>query len=428
MSRRFKWMNLLLISILLVGVLGACSSESSSTSNAEGKKTLRLLTPIFEGSDGKDILEGEIIPKFNEEYPDVNVEVEYTTYAKLNEKLTTGMVGGTMPDVLMMGVGWIEGFAKENQLKSLSEFDTDVDSLSATYNEKVLQAGVYKDELYAIPIMLDARLGVYSKKMFEEAGLDPKHPPENWDELREYAKKLTKRDSNGNLEVAGVDLLSYDHRQIWLPFLWQNGGKLFDEEGNAAFNSTEGVEALTFYTNLVNKDKVTDVGFETGTDASLIGSGMAAMAMAHNNIWTNIEQQNPEALEDIEFFVMEEEQKAMFYGGTLATISESTEYPEEAFALLTHLTGEEASLLANEQRGNVPARMDLLDSEYVQNNKGVKFAMENLEYAYPEGGVPEWLEIRSKFTEEIEQALYKEKTPKEALSDLEGYAEQAKGR
>lgn len=118
----------------------------------------------------------------------------------------------------------------------------------------------------------------------------------------------------------------------------------------------------------------------------------------------------------------------MFQGGTLATASAHSQHPGAAKALVEFLAEPEPALAANEQRGNVPALRSLLDSDYVEDNPAVQYAMENMDAAHSEGGVPAWLEIRDEFKTAVESALLEEKTPQEALDDLAEDAEDAIAR
>ncbi|WP_276314572.1 extracellular solute-binding protein [Streptomyces sp. AcE210] len=116
----------LLLTALGAGTAAAvtgCGTGSSSGGSAGGpaEGEISLLTPIFEGSDGKKLLEQEILGGFREKHPDVKVNVDYTTYTQLNEKITTALAGGLLPDVLMMGVGWIPPFAAKKVLAPLPE-------------------------------------------------------------------------------------------------------------------------------------------------------------------------------------------------------------------------------------------------------------------------------------------------------------------
>ena len=43
----------------------------------------------------------------------------------------------------------------------------------------------------------------YNKSLFEKAGLDPHNPPTTFEDFIEVARKLTIKDSAGNVEQAG---------------------------------------------------------------------------------------------------------------------------------------------------------------------------------------------------------------------------------
>ncbi|GAA1946797.1 ABC transporter substrate-binding protein [Microbacterium aquimaris] len=409
--------------------LAACTGSSDDAAGdvdpdaVSGEIT--LLTPIFEGSPGQALLEDELLPLFYEEYPNVSVEVDYTTYGNLNEKLTTSVASGLVPDVMLMGVGWIEGFADKGVLAELGELGLTEDLLKETYDDEIVEAGMWEDGVYAVPIMLDTRFGVARMDILEEAGYDA--PPSSWDELVEIAEATTVRADNGSLERAGFDMLSLDARQAFEVMLFSAGGDLFDEDvTEATFNDEAGVAALGLMTDLINEYEVEDIGFTSTDDiVNPLINGRAAMGIAHNNLWTQALEADPEALEHMEPFLIEGTEPGMFFGGTLATVSNSSQSPEAARALLEFLSSPEAALAANEQRGNVPALTELLESDYVQSNRFVQFALENLEYAKREGGPSEWLEVRGDFAPAVEAALLEQKTPQEALDDLAALVDNA---
>jgi multiple sugar transport system substrate-binding protein len=406
-------------------------SETRSNQDGDGSEVsgeITLLTPIYEGAEGKRLLEEELLPQFYEQHPDVKVTVDYTDYGSLNEKLTTAVASGLVPDVMMMGVGWIEAFASNGVLADLGDHGITVDELSADFTPEILEGGVWNGGLYAVPIMLDTRFGIARKDILAEAGFT--EPPSSWEELREYAIELTERSANGELERAGFDLLSMDLRQMYEVFLFSNGGALFnDDYTEPAFNSPEGVEALQFLVDLIRTDQVEDIGFSsTEIDVHPLLNGRAAMAVGHNNLWVQLQEAAPEIADELIPFTIDEAQPGMFFGGTLATVSANSAHPDAAAALVEFLSSPDAALAANEQRGNVPARTELLDTEYVQENPLVQYAMENLDVAQREGGVPQWLEIRGDFTPAIEAALLGDKTPQQALDDLAESAKAAMAR
>jgi multiple sugar transport system substrate-binding protein len=410
--------------LLLSACTGQAGGSGENAADGEVAGEVNLLTPIFEGDTGKQLLEEELLPQFYEEYPDVTVNIDYTDYGSLNEKLTTSIASGLTPDVMMMGVGWIEGFADRGVLQDLGEIGIEVEDLQGQITEEVLRAGVWEDKLYAVPTMLDARFGIARKDLLAEAGFD--QPPSDWEELREYAVALTERDGSGKVTRAGLDVLTLDPRQMFEVFLFSNGGELFSDSGEPAFNSPEGVEALEFIVSLIRDDKVEDIGFSSSdADTYPVINGRAAMMVGHNDVWIKTQAANPEIADQLVPFTINGTEEAIFHGGTLVTVSSQSQNKPAAAALLDFLTGPGASLAANEQRGNVPARTELLESDYVQDNPMVQFAMENLDKAHPEGGVPEWLEIRGDFGSAIEAAILGQKSPQQALDDLAADAQAA---
>lgn len=422
------------VSAALALVLAACGGGSAadddedSGGDGEVSGDITLLTPIYEGTDGQRLLEDELLPEFYEQYPEVSVEVDYATYGTLNEKLTTAVASGLIPDVMMMGVGWIEGFADRGVLADLEPLGISREDMEQSYTPQIVDAGTLDDALYAVPIMLDTRFAVARMDLLQEAGYD--EPPSTWAELHDYAVALTKRAADGTLEQAGFDLLSMDLRQMFLVFLFSSGASLFDEGvTEPTFNSPEAVAALQFLVDLVNEDKVEDIGYSS-TDAEVnpVVNGRAAMGMAHNNLWLQIQESAPDIADQFVPFLIEDAEPGMFFGGTLATVSARSEHPEAAAALVEFLSSPDAALAANEQRGNVPALTELLDSDYVQGNPFVQFAMENLDSAQREGGPPQWLEIRGEFTPAIEAALLGQKSPQQALDDLAQNARDAMAR
>jgi multiple sugar transport system substrate-binding protein len=63
----------------------------------------------------------------------------------------------------------------------------------------------------------------YNKDHFREAGLDPERPPQTWDELIEYADRLTQRRADGKPVRTGLSLRKSGYKvgtaEKWLTFL-----------------------------------------------------------------------------------------------------------------------------------------------------------------------------------------------------------------
>ncbi|MFF4674969.1 ABC transporter substrate-binding protein [Streptomyces sp. NPDC001279] len=401
--------------------LGACGTGTSTAGSADGpaEGEIRLLTPIFEGADGKKLLEKEILGSFRKKYPDVKVNVDYTTYQQLNEKITTGLAGGLLPDVLMMGVGWIPPFAAKKAIAELPEKL----ATAHDYEKRVLEPSRYDGRLYALPVVLDTRIVVYRKDHFAAAGI--RKTPANWAELRAVAKQLTK---GGRI---GFDPFSIELRQCWETFLFANGGQLFSEDGRKVlFTDARGVEALQFFKDLV-QDGSADYARKTELGAPTnVQTGGASMMMTTSGLWKQVKDQAPDLIEDdrLGAFVLANRRPAMLQGGTLVTQSASSKHPAAARALVEHLATPESILGAARQRGSVPGLKDLDDSGYVKENEFVDLSLRSMGNACSEGGTPAWMEIREKIKPTLEPAIVGSQSAKDAVAELGRLAEAAIGR
>ncbi|MFE3247183.1 ABC transporter substrate-binding protein [Streptomyces sp. NPDC059209] len=401
--------------------LAGCGGGSAATDSADGpaEGEITLLTPIYEGANGKTLLEQEILGGFRKKHPDVKVNVDYTTYAQLNEKITTGLAGGLLPDVIMMGVGWIPPFAAKKAIAELPE----ALATAHDYEKRVLEPSRYDGKLYALPVVLDTRIVVYRKDHFAEAGI--KKTPANWAELRAVAKQLTQDDR------LGFDPFSIDLRQCWETFLFANGGRLFSEDGKKVlFTEAGGVEALQFFKDLV-KDGSADYAKKTDAGApSNVQTGRASMMMSTSALWVQAKEQNPELIEGDKLgaFVLANRRPAMLQGGTLVTQSARSKHPAAARALVEYLATPDAILGAAKQRGSVPGLRDLNESGYVKENQFVDLSLRNLEHAVSEGGTAAWMEIREKIKPTLEPAIVGGQSAKDAIAELGRLAEAAIGR
>lgn len=407
---------------LTAGCSTGGGAEASASGPVEGEIT--VLTPMYQGATGKQLLEGTLLKRFHKKYPKAKVKVDYTDYNSLNEKITTGLAGGLLPDVLMIGVGWVPPFAYKKVLAPLP----DSAGTKYDYQPRVLAPSKYDGKLYALPVVLDARVVAYRKDHFEAAGI--KAPPKDWTELRAIAKELAQA-KGGKVTRAGFDPFSIDLRQCWENFVFANGGRLFDESGRKVlFDDDRGVEALQLFLDVV-KDKVADPSFAPAAgQPSTLQQGRASMMMTDTALWLNMQQQTPELIDEdkVGMFVLRNTDAAMLQGGTLGCVSAHSQHRAAAQALVEFLATPDAVLPAAEQRGSVPGISSLRDSAYVKKNKLVDFALSNLDKSVSEGGTPAWMEIREKVKPTLQTAVVGQRTAKQAIGDLASVAKAAIGR
>lgn len=218
----------------------------------------------------------QITEKYIKEYEKLNPGVKITTqtigWDDYWKKLTAGMAARKVPDIASFHNSKTSVF-----LGQLTPYPQERFPLQAMEQNIVnFKAGyVFDGQFYFYPVGIMSSLIFYNKDMWKAAGLTEADFPRTWADFVKVAKKLTKYDKNGHVQVAGFGL-NGALGLLWCDLNYQKGGTLYNEDGTATrFNTEAGREALTFLRKLVFEDKVTEPGFLDYSEA--LGTGSAAM-------------------------------------------------------------------------------------------------------------------------------------------------------
>lgn len=143
-------------------------------------------------------------------------------------------------------------------------------------------AGTY---VWGLPGSLAVRVLMWRKDLFQEAGLDPDKPPQDWNELYQYARKLSDpAHERYGLNMASGQQASWD----FMAFLWSAGGdavvKNKDGEWEAAYGSDEAAKALDFYVRLATEEWLDPDGKKQRGYTVLSASTAAAQS---RNLWND---------------------------------------------------------------------------------------------------------------------------------------------
>jgi multiple sugar transport system substrate-binding protein len=145
---------------------------------------------------------------------------------------------------------------------------------------------------YGLPQDMNVWALFYNKDAFAEAGI--KEPPKTWEELREVAIKLTKRDASGKLVRAGyfIDFGQQEHI-VWKILLEQFGQPIFDADNKrVTWNTDTGQKTFEWFMNLLMKDKVSEWGWAEAASVAFY-QGVSAMNMGSPGWFARIKANNP---------------------------------------------------------------------------------------------------------------------------------------
>jgi len=160
------------------------------------------------------------------------------------------------------------------------------DQIASVYSDEMVDTLVMDGHVYAFPYIGWTPKLHYRDDLLKEAGFD--RPPESWDELVEYAQKLTV-DINGDGQVDrwGFGFHAGDRYSTMMTFgqlIVSQGGSLL-KDGKVAVNTHEALEALRFLVDLRNRYGVVPPGVNTYgyiQVPELFAAGKLAMAMGPN--------------------------------------------------------------------------------------------------------------------------------------------------
>ncbi|WP_227497135.1 ABC transporter substrate-binding protein [Planctomonas psychrotolerans] len=154
--------------------------------------------------DAAAAFQEDVIATFNEQNPDVEVEVVSQPFDQYYTLLGSAIEAGTGPDVALFNGG--------TQLKSRAGSLVPVtDELADITGDLAGWPAFQADgETYSAPMFLQGFPIYYNKAIFEAAGLDPEAPPTTWEELGAACDTITSSTdvscfALGNKEGLGIE-------------------------------------------------------------------------------------------------------------------------------------------------------------------------------------------------------------------------------
>ncbi len=234
--------------------------------------------------------------KFEASHPGVKVNVEFISWGEIDRKYLTAVSGKLPPNSGEHGPSVAVQFAAAQYLEPVDDIINAIGK--EKFNKTWLNITYYDGHYWGVPWFYDSRPVAYRKDLFKDKGLAI---PKTWDEMRAAAKALTIPG-----ERWGMGIRPDDRGQDWFALCLTNGGGIFRADGKVAVNSKENQEALTFYTDLFVKDKVTPPGtptYQTKDIYQLFTTGKIAMATATTELLRVIDEQAPALKGKVGFFL-----------------------------------------------------------------------------------------------------------------------------
>lgn len=413
MKHRFT-VSLLIIAMMLLTLTGF----------AIGKDVNLTIGIVSFNDAAKEWLENELIPNFESEHPNIKVEIMWLDWGRINEQLLSAFAAGVGPDLFQHGISSsVAAYAANGRAMKLNDLVENWEQWDDYFDSGKLSV-TFEDDIFGLPQLIDCRPFFYRKDFFREVGLDPDKPPTTWEELRDYAIKLTKYEGD-QMVRAGFLIHTTDFpafQEGWYPFMLQNGvGILTPDMKKSGFDSPEAIEAAQFFHDLLYKHEVDILGgLPTGiADVHPLVVGTAAMAFGTSAVIRDMERYNPELLDELAIAPpLGRVQQATMSGGTALMIHSQTKHPEEAWLFMKYMNSPENVLTYVQLLGSLPALKSLQNDPYFAEDPLRRASMETVPYAYAWPASRHHNDYRLMIVSATEEFMQNIKTPEAALKDL----------
>lgn len=147
----------------------------------------------------------ELIQEFQAKYPNVTIKFESIPYEQYFDKLLTALASKTGPDVFQIPMEMAEQLIKAGALAPVPDNVMTSQQIEAEFIPAAVQRFKSGGKYYGLPTDVQTLILFINVDLLKECGGDPAKPPATWEELKEQARRCTKRDAQGNIVQAGLD-------------------------------------------------------------------------------------------------------------------------------------------------------------------------------------------------------------------------------
>lgn len=337
----------------------------------------------------------DLIEKFEEENPGIRINAQYVPSGDaLIQKLITSIQSKTAPDISWLHADFLEDLVEADAIYKMDDFingengipEEDINDIYPALR----QLSSWKKILYSLPMEATNVALLYNKEMFRTAGLDPDQPPRTWEELKEFALKLTlDKDNDGSFEQIGFFVPVYPAAgplggwMEWqfLPYLWQAGGYVINEEQTKVlYNSDAGVKALSLWQELYKKQKLHS--FTSDFDVAFVSN---RLAMAMDGPW-NLPRYK-DLLKNIDWAFAPlpagPEKNVTVVGGEYLSIFKQSKHPDAAWTFIKWMIQPEVQAFWSMRSGYLPIRKAASEvpefKEYLKEHPNFKVFVDQME-------------------------------------------------
>lgn len=374
------------------------------------------------GKPWQDFFDQTMHPGFYKQYP--NIKIEQTmlgAWDDLYKKIIVSVAGGTPPDITRGKDFWFGDFASKGALLDLTDL---INAQTTKYvaadkiMPQVWKGSQWKGHQVALPLHIFVRFMFCNQDLLDKAEVKP---PTTWDEWTAAGQKITNKAAN----VWGTMLYNYTGTEDMVShfqyMLHQAGGQYWDDANQKfAFNSPEGLRALQFQVDQIQKGACLPMGTSTN---QVVESGRMGMWFGGSFSFFDLAHSAPKLKYTCTLFPKDKTSAGIIRSNNFY-IFQASKHPQETFDYGAYFFQPDANRLYGEGEQYITPVLETQKDPYYQHDANWKVAL--AQTTLPDDAwqifFPGYQESAIKFATELQNAYLGKKSPQQALTDGEAAA------
>ena len=417
-----------LITLLIISLLVACSSDNTSTNEKNNDNTSNNdgdnveIRFLWWGNQDRHDRTLALIEKYEELNKHVSINPEFLGFGDYADRLATQVAGGNAPDIFQMVDRWLPMYGSRGQIADLQPY-VDSGLINTEFiDQSNLDPGYFQGELVGLSTGSNAFALVYDPVMFEEAGVPILEPGYTWEDFANTARQLSEA-----LGTYGT-YIDVNHSRALGTWLLQEGQWLYNEDGTGLGWDDDQlfIDFMNFWLELQDEGVVppADVNEAAATiENYLIVNKQAPMQIIHSNQIVAVAEA---AGRDLEMTILPSgkngETGAYIRASLLYSMNPNTKHPEEVVKFMDWMTNStEANDILQGDRG-VPISSKIREHMYKDLARTVQQQFDYIDlisnYAgdAPPPPPPSGSELDDAFDRIFLELLYRATTPEKAVT------------
>lgn len=365
-------MSRIRISIVALVVVLAVTA-GAMTRAASGGQTETVTITFWTGWTGREFKELEkVIRGFERKNP--GIKVKAVSGIDDDTKILAAIRSGNPPDAVSSFSPSMAGaFCSTGAFIDLKPYLSRDRVNMSIFPKSVRSYTQFEGVQCALPLLTDAYGLYYNKKLLKEAGFNG--APRTLEELAAMAKKLTKRKSDGTIEVAGFVPLFGWYENTLERFRFATDARFLDASGKAAYSKDPDwkklfrwQKSLVDWYGYKNLQKFVAGAGDEWSESNAFQTGKVAIHL--DGEWRNAFI--ADTAKGLEYgtapFPVFASHKHMYgsgqIGGTIAGIPRGSKNPDEAWKLVRYLTTDTSAVVSfSNAIKNVPTTFAAINSK-----------------------------------------------------------------